>query len=167
MTDLFTFDLAAAVDCFARLAIAFLLSLPVAFEREQADKPLGLRTFPLVAIASTAFVMVGKVAFVGDPGAQARILQGLVTGIGFLGGGAILKEGMTVQGTATAASIWATAALGAAVAYGRYEMAVILAVGNFLVLRSLKDFSEEVAEGVEKVEGAVEDTMRGDEDDDS
>jgi putative Mg2+ transporter-C (MgtC) family protein len=58
----------------------------------------------------------------------------LMTGIGFIGGGAILKEGTNVRGTATAASVWATGALGAAAAYGQYEIAIILAAINFLAL---------------------------------
>lgn len=153
--EFLSFDPMVALDSFLRLAVAFVLALPVALEREKADKPLGLRTFPLVAVASTAYVMVGKVAFAGDLGAQARIIQGLITGIGFLGGGAILKQGMDVRGTATAASIWSTAALGAAVAYDRYEIAVVLALVNFFVLRSLKDLSDGVGQEVDKIGKAV------------
>ncbi|MDX1631343.1 MAG: MgtC/SapB family protein [Thermoanaerobaculia bacterium] len=159
MTELLGFDFAAALDSFARLAIAFVLSLPVALEREKEDKPLGLRTFPLVAIASTAYVMVGKIAFPGDAGAQARIIQGLITGIGFVGAGAIIKEGMDISGTATAASIWATAALGAAVAYNRFEIAVVLALTNFLVLRSLEPVSKGISDRVERLDGKVEEMV--------
>ena len=65
------------------------------------------------------------------------MLQGLITGIGFVGGGAILRDGNTVKGTATAASIWNAGVIGAAVATGRYEVAVILALLNFLTLRAL------------------------------
>ena len=65
------------------------------------------------------------------------MLQGLITGIGFVGGGAILRDGDTVKGTATAASIWNAGVIGAAVATGRYEVAVILALLNFLTLRAL------------------------------
>jgi putative Mg2+ transporter-C (MgtC) family protein len=65
------------------------------------------------------------------------LLQGLITGIGFVGGGAILKEGTTVKGTATAASIWNAGVIGASVAVGRYEVAVILALLNLFTLRAL------------------------------
>jgi putative Mg2+ transporter-C (MgtC) family protein len=72
-----------------------------------------------------------------DSGDQSRLLQGLITGIGFVGGGAILKEGATVKGTATAASIWNAGVIGASVAVGRYEIAVILAILNLITLRAL------------------------------
>ncbi|AEI04664.1 hypothetical protein OCA5_pOC16700960 (plasmid) [Afipia carboxidovorans OM5] len=68
---------------------------------------------------------------------QARIIEGLLTGVGFIGGGAILKRGDYASGTATAASLWATGALGGAVGYGLYDIAVILSVVTFATLRSL------------------------------
>src|SRR3546814_8132155 len=67
--------------------------------------------------------------------AQARLLEGLITGVGFIGGGAILKKGDKASGTATAASLWATGALGAAVGYGLYDIAFILSATTFLTLR--------------------------------
>lgn len=76
--------------------------------------------------------------------APARLIQGLMSGIGFIGGGAILKEGVSVRGTATAASIWTTGAVGAAVAYGRYEIAFIVSLVNFLVLRLLTPIERQV-----------------------
>ncbi len=66
---------------------AFLLTLPIAWNREQADRVMGLRTFPLVAMASCGFMLLGESAFAGAPDAQARVLQGIVTGIGFIGAG--------------------------------------------------------------------------------
>jgi len=72
-----------------------------------------------------------------DSGDQSRLLQGLITGIGFVGGGAILKEGATVKGTATAASIWNAGVIGASVAVGRYEVAIVLALLNLFTLRAL------------------------------
>jgi putative Mg2+ transporter-C (MgtC) family protein len=69
--------------------------------------------------------------------ANSRVLQGLIAGIGFVGGGAILKDGMNVHGTATAASIWNTGAIGAATAMGRYEIAIILAVMNLFSMFAL------------------------------
>lgn len=106
-------------------------------ERTAASRSIGLRTFPLVAVASASYALLGKTLFDEDPTAESRVLQGLITGIGFLGGGAILKRGSTVSGTATAASLWATAAVGAAVAYDRYEIALVLTVATFATLRSL------------------------------
>ena len=120
---------------------AFLFALPIGWEREEAARPAGIRTFPIVALASCAFIVLGHEAFPGSEPAQARIFQGLMTGIGFIGGGAILKgdgQGPGVTGIATAASIWNTGAIGAAVAYRRFEIAAVLAVLNFLILRFLK-----------------------------
>jgi len=68
------------------------------------------------------------------------VLQGLITGIGFIGGGAILKTGGTVRGTATAASIWNTGLIGVAVAFARYEIAIVMSLINFVTLRLVKEF---------------------------
>ena len=103
-----------------KMIVAFLLALPIAWNRERHTRIMGLRTFPLVALGSTAYVLVSLSILRDDPDAQARIIQGLITGIGFVGGGAILKDpGGSVQGTATAVSVWTTGALGISVAYGR------------------------------------------------
>ena len=123
---------------------AFVLALPIAWDRERSARKMGLRTFPLVAVASAGYVLVAQVALGGEPGPMARILQGLVTGIGFLGGGAIVKEGVNVIGTATAASIWNTAAVGASVAFGRWEIGLALSIANFLLLRYLGPIKREI-----------------------
>lgn len=125
------------------LAIASgLFALPIAYEREAAHRTAGLRTFPVVALASCAYVLIGQEAFAGDAQAQARIVQGLLAGMGFIGGGAILKqrgeEGGTVVGIATAASLWNTGAIGAAVAYHRFGVAFVLSTVNYLILRYIK-----------------------------
>lgn len=117
------------------LAIAFVLALPIGWDRERETRSLGLRTFPLVSLASCGYMIVAQSLIQGDPDALSRVLYGLMTGIGFIGGGAILKDRGSVQGTATAASIWNTGAVGAAVAFHRYEVAVVLALVNFLTLR--------------------------------
>lgn len=120
-----------------RLAIALLLALPVGWERERAARSAGMRTFPLVAVAACGYVLVGLQVLGRDAEAQARLLQGLMTGMGFVGGGAILKVKDTVHGTATAASLWVTGALGAAVGYGRYDTALMLSLITLGVLRLL------------------------------
>ena len=106
----------------------------------EAHRPAGLRTFPIVSVASCAFVLVGLGAFPNDLDAQSRILQGLMTGIGFIGGGAILKQSDTgmVRGLTTAASLWTTAAIGAAVAYERFELAALLTIVNFVILHWMR-----------------------------
>lgn len=121
-----------------------MLAIPIGWDRERETRSLGLRTFPLVAVASCGYMLIGQ-SLVGDnPEALSRVLYGLMTGIGFIGGGAILKDGGSVSGTATAASIWNTGAVGAAVAFQRYEIAVALALVNFLILRFLQTLKRSI-----------------------
>ncbi len=123
------------------LGVAYLFALPVAYDREGASKGAGLRTFPLVAIAACGYTLVG-VSVLDSTDAEARVLQGLITGIGFIGGGAILKSKGYVTGTATAASIWTTGLIGMAVAFDRFEIALLLSVITFLTLRYVRQFKE-------------------------
>jgi putative Mg2+ transporter-C (MgtC) family protein len=132
-----SFDFVEFFYLLVRLIAAFLLSFPVAWEREQSTRRMGLRTFPLVAMASCGYVLVASAVVGSGSEQQARIIQGLMSGIGFIGGGAILKQGGGVDGTATAASIWTTGVIGAAVAYQDYEIAVVVSLINFLTLRLL------------------------------
>lgn len=134
MSDLMAVSWSEVLDNVLHLAIAFAIAAPLGWDRERRERGPGLRTFPLVAIGSCAFLLVGRSLLEGSE-SHARLLYGLMTGIGFIGGGSILKDGGSVTGTATAASIWNTGAIGAAVAWNRYEVAIALAVMNFLVLR--------------------------------
>jgi len=130
-----------------KIGISFLLAIPLALEREYFSRSLGLRTFPLVAVASCGYVLVSESFIPDNPDAKARIMQGLMTGVGFIGGGAILKQDDNVIGAATAVSLWSTGTVGAAVAHNRYEIAILIAFLNFLALRvlsPLKDGMEEV-----------------------
>jgi len=119
---------------FVQIAIAFLLTAVIGWDREREAHSTGVRTFPIVGMASCGYLLVVSG---GDAAAQSRVLQGLITGIGFIGGGAILKDGATVHGTATAASIWNAGVIGAAVAMGHYGVAVTLALLNLLTLKLL------------------------------
>lgn len=116
-----------------QLGIAYVLSLPVAFDRERAATGAGLRTFPLVAVAACGYTLVG-ISVLDSTEAESRVLQGLITGIGFIGGGAILKNKGEISGVATAASIWNTGLIGIAVAMHRYEIALLMSVISFLTL---------------------------------
>jgi putative Mg2+ transporter-C (MgtC) family protein len=120
-----------------KLAIAYVLALPVGWYREKEAHSVGLRTIPVVAIASCGYVLLGANWDHITPDAQSRIIQGVAAGIGFVGGGAILKSESHVHGTATAASIWNVAALGAAVAMDRYPLAITMALINLFALRVL------------------------------
>jgi putative Mg2+ transporter-C (MgtC) family protein len=125
-----------------RLAAAYLLALPLAWNREKGGQGAGLRTFPLVAIASCSFLLLAQRLPVPSAEAQARILQGLITGIGFIGGGTILKNREQVSGLATATCIWVTGALGAACAYGYFELAAAISLASYLTLRLMKPVKE-------------------------
>ena len=128
------------------LLIAFIIALPIGWNREKESRSMGLRTFPLVAIASCGYMLIGSSVVSGDPDALSKLLYGLMTGIGFIGGGAILKDGGSVYGTATAASIWNTGAVGAAAAFHRYEIAIVLAMISFLILSLAKPIKNTISD---------------------
>ena len=123
-----------------RLLVAIVLScalaLPLGWERKRhSHADVGLRVFPLVAVGACVYVFIGQQVFSGEyRDEQADMLQGLMTGIGFVGAGAIIKHSGGVSGLATAAAIWTTGAIGAAVAYGFYALAVMLALVNLVIL---------------------------------
>lgn len=124
----------AALAHLIAMATAYMLALPIGWNREREERSAGLRTFPLVAMAACGFVIMAiEVLGMASP-QHSRIMEGLMTGIGFIGGGAILKQGDRAKGTATAASLWATGAIGAAVGYGQLDIAVILSLVTVLTL---------------------------------
>ncbi|MDX1680296.1 MAG: MgtC/SapB family protein [Akkermansiaceae bacterium] len=129
-----TFQWSQVWNHLIHLGVAYLLALPVAYDREQSARSAGMRTFPLVGVASCGFILTG-ISVINTAGGHARLMQGIMTGLGFIGGGAILKNEQRVRGMATAASIWTTGAIGMAVAYRRYEIALVLALVNFISLR--------------------------------
>ena len=116
------------------MGIAFLLALPIAINREYRHEGAGLRTFPLVSIASCAFMLVGISVYEGSD-AEARVMYGIITGMGFIGGGSIIKTDSGSSGTATAAGIWLTGAIGLSVAYQRLEIAIALSLVGFLIFQ--------------------------------
>ena len=143
-TQLFNLEWDVVLTNLVHVLVAYLIALPLGWERERTGAGMGLRTFPLVALASCGYLLVAKDLAGGNPDAESRVIQGLLGGIGFIGGGAILKEGGTVRGTATAASIWNTGAIGFAVAFDHLEIAIVLGLVNFLTLRWLTSFKETV-----------------------
>lgn len=134
ISDLFSLNWDSVVRHLTLIAIAYLLALPIGWDREAQSRGMGLRTFPLVAVGSCGFLLL-SVEVLQNVEAQARVLYGLMTGIGFIGGGAILKKDNEISGTATAAAIWTTGAIGAAVAFRRYEIAVVLSLITFATFR--------------------------------
>ena len=108
------------------LLIAYILALPIGWNRELEERSAGLRTFPLVAVATCGFVQAVEQITAQSPEAMARVIEGLITGMGFISGGAILRRGDSVKGTATAASLWITGAVGMAVGLGSLDVALVL-----------------------------------------
>jgi putative Mg2+ transporter-C (MgtC) family protein len=149
LSSFYGFHWLTFLNNFFKIIAAFVIALPLALEREYYSRSLGLRTFPLVAVASCGYVIIAE-SFIGadNPDAKARIMQGLMTGIGLIGGGAILKEGKgEIIGTATAVSLWSTGTVGAAIAFDRFEIAIIVAGLNFVALRVLSPIKETMENG--------------------
>lgn len=140
-------DFHALLMIVGKLVASFLLALPVAWEREKRTRLMGLRTFPIVAMATCGYLLIAREIVWESDDAQARVIQGLVTGMGFIGGGAILKQKGGVKGTATASSLWATGAVGMAVAYDRWEIAISIGLVIFLVLRFLTPVEQRLGKG--------------------
>ena len=126
-------DFSEQLDLSVRLLVAALLGLAIGFEREIHGHPAGLRTHMLVALGSALFTVLSIRGFLGEtgPGVAAvdptRIAAQIVSGIGFLGAGAILKDGIVIRGLTTAASLWATSAVGMAAGAGEYAIGTVAA----------------------------------------
>jgi len=131
-----------------RLLAAYLLALPVGWYRERESHSVGVRTFPLVAMASCGYVLLASQQYMNTVDARSRVIQGLLAGIGFIGGGAILRADGNVHGTATAASIFTTGVLGAMVAEDRYILAALLSLVNLFTLRVLLPVKTRIDRGV-------------------
>lgn len=129
-----------------RIALAAVLGALVGLDRELTDRPAGFRTHILVSVGAALFAMAGAFGvgtLIGDAetrGDPTRVAAQVVTGIGFLGAGAIIQRGISVRGLTTAAGLWVTAAIGLAVGLGFYEGAVIATVVTVAALFGLKRF---------------------------
>jgi putative Mg2+ transporter-C (MgtC) family protein len=125
------------LELLGRLLLAAVLGGAIGAERELNDQAAGLRTHMLLTIGACLFTLVSAYGF-GGPTDPSRLAAQIVTGIGFLGGGAIVRHGLTVKGLTTAASIWATASVGVAIGAGSYLLGVggaVLVVGTLFGLR--------------------------------
>lgn len=131
-------DLAQLVRVTVRLVVAALLGAVIGYEREAAGKAAGLRTHMLVSLGAALFVIGGLESGM-DAEDISRIVQGLATGIGFVGAGAILKleDERKIRGLTTAAGIWLTAAVGVAAGLGRWGAAGIGVLLTWIVLAAL------------------------------
>lgn len=134
MTELFGSNPFNILPHVLAMLVAYALAMPIGWNREREERSAGLRTFPLVAVATCGFIQATETLTAGSPEAMARITEGLIVGMGFIGGGAILRHEASVQGTATAASLWVTGAIGVAVGLGSYDVAIVLALATIATL---------------------------------
>lgn len=150
------------IEQLARVALAAGLGGAIGTERELADQPAGLRTHMLLSIGACLFTVVSAYAF-GSGSDPSRLAAQIVTGIGFLGGGAILRHGASIRGLTTAASIWATCAVGVAVGTGRYVLSLggtVLILATLAVLRALRNVVRKWSPAREEVSLTVEPGFR-------
>ena len=127
-----------------RLTVGLLLGAAVGWERELQRMPAGFRTHALVGLGSAIFTVVSAFAFAGSGADPTRIAAQIVTGVGFLGGGAILHYRGNVRGLTTAASLWAVSAIGMAAGAGLYIVALgaaILVIATLVLLDRLESYA--------------------------
>jgi putative Mg2+ transporter-C (MgtC) family protein len=121
------------LDGALRLALALVLALPIGWESEQRSRSAGLRTHPLVSACVCGFLLVAQKR-AGGAGEQADVFYGVLSGIGFVGSGAVLKSPESAAGMSTAVSLWVTGAIGAGVAFGIPLVSATLSLMTFLAL---------------------------------
>jgi putative Mg2+ transporter-C (MgtC) family protein len=131
LEDIFTLTAREEIEIAIRLVLAAVFGAAVGYERRSSDKPAGLRTLSLVAVGSALFTIISAYGF--ETADQSRVAAQIVTGVGFLGAGTILRSGTSISGLTTAATIWATAAMGMAVGSGLY----IAAVGGTVLMLAI------------------------------
>lgn len=124
-------DISIYLEEAAQVLAAFAIGAIIGLEREFRSKPAGLRTMIFICVGSCVYTILSKEA--GGPTTD-RIASNIVTGIGFIGAGVIFKEGISVNGLTTAALIWTTAALGMAIGYNNYPLAVVVTIILVLAL---------------------------------
>ncbi|MGW8192864.1 MAG: MgtC/SapB family protein [Desulforhopalus sp.] len=144
--DFIQVDFTLAINHVIHLFAAYLLAVPLGWDREKSGRHFGLRTFPLVAVVTCGFMLIGM-SVIDSTDGEARIFQGIIVGIGFIGGGAIVTDQDKVTGTASAASIWNTGAIGLAVAFDRYEIALVLSLINLFTLMVFPKVKKTINEG--------------------
>ena len=127
-------NLRDALEILTRLLMAILVGVLIGFERRRQHKAIGIGGMVLVALGSTAYMLVGQYLAREDPTALSRTLQGLMQGIGFLGGAVIFRGGTDVRGIKTAAAVWITGASGLAIGTGYWVLGLTVGVATALIL---------------------------------
>jgi putative Mg2+ transporter-C (MgtC) family protein len=118
-------DISIYLEEAAQVSVAFILGAVIGLEREFRSKPAGFRTMILISVGACLYTILSKETLNGS---ADRIASNIVTGIGFIGAGVIFKEGISVNGLTTAALIWLTAALGMAIGYHNYPVAIVVTI---------------------------------------
>ena len=133
------------LEMILKITLAAVLGMAIGLEREHRRKPAGLRTYTLVALGATLFTIlsqnIGGEAAAYDP---SRIASQVVVGIGFIGAGIIFIRGGHIEGLTTAAGLWTTAAIGMAVGFGFYTVAVFSAILSLAVLLLLRQIEKNI-----------------------
>ena len=132
-----------------RLGCAMLVGLVIGTERERTNRPAGMRTHILVSLGACVAAIAGGLLFqeyspLGATPDPARLGAQVITGVGFLGAGTIMREGMSVKGLTTAASVWATACLGLAAGFGHYALSISGMLLIFITLTVLEVLEKKV-----------------------
>jgi putative Mg2+ transporter-C (MgtC) family protein len=151
-------------DLALRLAVALLGGAILGTDRETKDKPIGIRAYAMISVGACAFAILSlELGAIGEsrPGISAidpaRVVQGVIGGIGFLGAGAIFRKGDEVSGTATGAGIWTSGAVGLACGFGYFVFAGMVVVAALLIFAALGAYFKTVAKFVDKKSGAAKD----------
>ncbi|NOT48189.1 MAG: MgtC/SapB family protein [Acidobacteria bacterium] len=133
------------IQVIVRMISSVLIASIIGFQREAARKSAGLRTHILVSLGSTIFV-IGCIGAGMREDAISRVIQGIITGIGFIGAGTIIKRETNIKGLTTSAGLWATCAIGVIVGLGELGIALIAAVLIFLVLTIVRRIEDRYLE---------------------
>ena len=136
--EIITTDLQEAQTIIIRILISFVLGVIIGIERGISHKTVGFRTISLVCVGSTAFTLISIYGFQGVD--TSRVAAQIITGIGFLGAGAILHKGYITKGLTTAAALWVSSAVGMACGTGMFVLAFIVTLMALILLWVLKPF---------------------------
>lgn len=136
--ETFTTDLQVAQTIIVRVLVSLILGVIIGIERGISHKAVGFRTISLVCVASTGFTLISIFGFEGVD--TSRIAAQVVSGIGFLGAGAILHKGYITKGLTTAAALWIASAIGMACGTGMFVLASVLTLMTLVLLWVLKPF---------------------------
>lgn len=133
----FDIDIDQALFHIFVLGITYLITLPVGIERSRTPHGIGLRTLTLVSVTCCAYTLIGQAMFESEE-AVSKFFYGILTGVGFIGGGAVFKSKNGVHGAASAGAVWASASIGVAVGLAMLEIAIVVSLltsGTLYVMR--------------------------------